>query len=100
MWVIFYDPNTAFNHPDKYIVAIVADSDIFAYQTAMLGEKHEINIDNLYLQPFVTQYPDKAYYARRFDVWTPDTPMPRVVSPPPRREKHYLYITKTNTPPQ
>jgi hypothetical protein len=32
MWVVFYDPNTAFNHPDKYIVAIVSDDDIFAYR--------------------------------------------------------------------
>jgi hypothetical protein len=100
MWVVFYDPNTAFNHPDKYIVAIVSDDDIFAYQTAMPGEKHEISADNPYLQPFVTQHPFKVYYARRFDVWTADTPLPHVVAPPPRRVKHYLDANKTNTPPQ
>lgn len=98
MWIVFYDPNTAFNHPDKYIVAVVTDDDIFAYQSAMPGEKHEISTDNPFLQPFVTQYPDKAYFVRRFDFWSRETPLPTVVAPPPRRVKHFLDATKTNIP--
>ena len=97
MWIVFYDPNTAFTHPDKHIVAIVADDDIFAYQTAMPGEKHEISMDNPFLQPFVTQYPDKAYFVRKFDFWTRETPLPTVVAPPPRRVKHFLAANKTNS---
>jgi hypothetical protein len=65
MWVVFYDPNTAFNHPDKYIVAIVSDDDIFAYQNAMPGEKHEISADNPYLQPFVTQQRTRQILQRK-----------------------------------
>ena len=97
MWIVFYDPNNAFNHPDKYIVAVVADDDIFAYQSAMPGEKHEISTDNPFLQPFVTQYPDKAYFVRRFDFWSRKTPLPTVVAPPPRRVKHFLAANKTNS---
>ena len=97
MWIVFFDPNTAFNHPDKYIVAVVTDDDIFAYQSAMPGEKHEISTDNPYLQPFVTQYPDKAYFVRRFDFWSRETPLPTVVATPPRRIKHFLDANKTNS---
>jgi hypothetical protein len=46
----------------------------------------------------VTQHPFKVYYVRRFDVWTADTPLPHIVAPPPRREKHFLAANKTNTP--
>ena len=73
MWVIFRDPKTAFNHPDKYVFEMVADEDILAYQKEMItvigGHAHEIMTDVYFLQPFFSSKDDVEYFARRYKVW-------------------------------
>jgi hypothetical protein len=70
MWVIFRDPNTAFNHLDKYVHEIVEDKDILDYQTTLYkeegGHKHEINPAVFFLQPFLSSSKDVEYFARRY----------------------------------
>jgi hypothetical protein len=73
MWVIFRDPNTAFNHLDKYVYQVVNDEDILAYQIALHersgGRIHEINQDVFFLQQFLTTHNDVEYFARRYNTW-------------------------------
>ena len=73
MWVIFRDPKTAFNHPDKYVFEMVADEDILAYQKGMGeiigGRAHDFLQDVYFLQPFFTSKDDVEYYVRRYIPW-------------------------------
>ena len=73
MWVIFRDPNTAFNHLDKYVYQIVDDGEILAYQIGLHersgGRIHELNQTVFFLQPFVTTQDDVEYFARRYNTW-------------------------------
>jgi hypothetical protein len=75
MWVIFRDPNTAFNHLDKYVHEIVEDKDILTYQIALHersgGRIHELNQTVFFLQQFVTTQEDVEYFARRYNTWLP-----------------------------
>jgi hypothetical protein len=73
MWVIFRDPMTVFNHPDKYVFEMVEDEHILAYQTQMVnvigGHAHEIMTDVYFLQPLFTSKDDVEYFARKYKVW-------------------------------
>jgi len=73
MWVIFRDPKTAFNHPDKYVFEMVADNDILKYQKGMGeiigGRAHDFLQDVYFLQPFFTSKDDVEYYVRRYIPW-------------------------------
>ena len=75
MWVIFRDPKTVFTHLDKYIVELIADDEILAYQQQMHatlgGRAHEIHTDVYFLQSFFTSSQDVDYFARRYNTWTP-----------------------------
>ena len=70
MWVIFRDPKTAFNHPDKHVFEMVADEDILQYQK-QLGDGHvyEIMTDVYFLQPFFSSNDDVEYFARKYKTW-------------------------------
>ena len=74
MWVIFRDPKTVFNHPDKYVFEMVADEHILAYQKKMIevvgGRAHEILTDVYFLQPFFASKDDVDYFARKFTPWS------------------------------
>jgi hypothetical protein len=70
MWVIFRDPKTAFNHPDKYVFEMVADEDILTYQKQMgNGHVYEIMTDIYFLQPFFRSKDDVEYFARKYKTW-------------------------------
>jgi hypothetical protein len=70
MWVIFRDPNTLFNHIDKYVYQIVNDEDILAYQIVLHekvgGQIHDINQSVFFLQPFISSHNDVEYFARKY----------------------------------
>ena len=73
MWIIFRDPKTAFNHLDKYVIEVVADEDILAYQKQMNevigGRQHEILQDVYFLQPFFSSKDDVEYFVRKYRPW-------------------------------
>ncbi len=75
MWVIFRDPETAFLDMDKYIVDVIADDDILAYQTHLLrtygGQGHEVQTYVYFLQPFATTASGVCYFARKYKTWSP-----------------------------
>jgi hypothetical protein len=72
MWVIFRDPKTPFLHLDKYVFALVEDTDIATYHAGLLarvgGRTHDIDPDVFFLQQFVSSADDVEFYARRFTV--------------------------------
>lgn len=74
MWIVFRDPKTAFNHPDKYVFEMVGDEDILAYQKGMSeilgGRSHEIMQDVYFLQLFFTSKDDVEYYVRKYKPWS------------------------------
>ena len=73
MWVIFRDPESVFLDMDKYIVDVIADDDILAYQTKLLkaygGQGHEIQTYVLFMQPFMTTSSGVHYFARKYKLW-------------------------------
>jgi hypothetical protein len=74
MWVIYRDPKNVFDLLDKYTYALVQDEDILEFQTHLAGTTgyaHPIQLENRYLQHFVT-FHDKQleYVARRYDIWS------------------------------
>lgn len=73
MWILFRDPRTVFNHLDKFVVEVVADGDIHAYQQQMMatlgGRAHEFHDDVYFLQPFFTSKDDVNYFARKYKTW-------------------------------
>ena len=73
MWVIFRDPNTAFNHLDKFVYQIVEEEEILAYQRALHersgGRMHELNQSVFFIQQFLTTQDDVEYFARRYNTW-------------------------------
>jgi len=75
MWVIFRDPETVFLSMDKYIVDVIADDDILAYQTQLLralgGQCHEVHTYVYFIQPLVTTKAGVCYFARKYKTWSP-----------------------------
>lgn len=75
MWILFRDPLTVFNHLDKYVVDVIADSDILTYQTQLKetlgGRAHEFHRDVYFLQPFFTSKQDVDYFVRKYKTWLP-----------------------------
>ncbi len=73
MWVIFRDPKTIFNHPDKYVFEMVEDEDILTYQKGMSdvigGRCHEFMQDVYFLQPFFTSKEEVDYFVRKYKPW-------------------------------
>lgn len=74
MWVIFRDPKTVFNHLDKFVLEVVEDGDILAYQAQMKetlgGWAHGIHQDVYFLQPFFTSKQDVDYFVRKYKPWS------------------------------
>lgn len=71
LWVIYCDPNTVWNHIDKYVVNIVADKDLDAYQNALAGEngtKYEVIRQSKHLQQFVIAN-GNIYSIRQYEFW-------------------------------
>jgi hypothetical protein len=73
MWIIFRDPETVFLDMDKYIVDVLADDDILAYQTHLLkaygGQGHEVQTYVYFMQPFMTTKQGVHYFARKYKTW-------------------------------
>ena len=73
MWIVFRDPKTVFNHLDKFVLEVVADADIEAYQRQLKetlgGYAHEFHRDVYFLQPFFTSSQDLDYFARKYKEW-------------------------------
>jgi hypothetical protein len=73
MWVIFRDPQTVFNHLDKYVVAVVGDDDILEYQRELVasvnGDGYEIH-DVPFLQVFVKSDVAGDFFVRKYNTWT------------------------------
>jgi hypothetical protein len=73
MWILFRDPKTVFNHLDKFVLEVVADDDIDAYQEEMRqtvgGHAHEFHRDVYFVQPFFTSTRDVEYFARKYKAW-------------------------------
>lgn len=73
MWVIFRDPNTMFNHLDKYVYEIVDDKDILTYQLVLHekvgGKPHEVNQTVFFLQHFLSSHNDVEYFARKYNAY-------------------------------
>lgn len=71
MWVIFRDPKTPFNHLDKFVVEMVADTDILTYQAQLLatlgGRTYDIHRDVYFLQSFFTSSQEVDYFVRRYN---------------------------------
>ena len=74
MWIIFRDPNTVFNHIDKFVSEIVEDDDIEAYQAKLLsavgGVLFEFHPEGRFAQKFVRSKDDVEYFARKYKVWS------------------------------
>lgn len=71
MWVIFRENKSEFIHPDKYVVALVNDIDIVAYQETFVGGYFfPLNTDVSYFQEFVRDSQGRLFFARRYDVTT------------------------------
>ena len=82
MWIVFRDPQTVFYQVDKYVVDLVEDDDISAYQDMLSntsgGMRIEFHTDVHYIQPFFrtpdgVDYSVKKYKSR---VMTPETDRP------------------------
>jgi hypothetical protein len=70
MWIIFREDKSEFVNPDKYIVALVNDTDILAYQKTFSGYYFPVNADVYYFQEFVRDNMGRLFFARRYDVAT------------------------------
>lgn len=77
MWIIFRDPQTVFNHLDKFVYEVVGDDDVTEYQARMKdaigGRTHQFLRDVYFLQPFFTSNQDIQYFIRKYASWTPPT---------------------------
>lgn len=73
MWILFRDPKTIFNHLDKFVIEVVADEDIVAYQSQLQetlgGRAHEFHQDVYFIQPFLTSKQDVDYFVRKYKPW-------------------------------
>lgn len=72
LWIVFCDPHNTLTHTDKYVVMIVRDCDILAYQRHLAGSVGTINelVRNMnHLQPFV-YVNGLHYYIRRYVPWS------------------------------
>jgi hypothetical protein len=73
MWVIFRDSKSSFEHLDKYVVDMVADEDIAAYQQHLLkmhgGNAQEFHRDVYFLQAFLRTEKDVDYFIRKYRPW-------------------------------
>lgn len=75
LWVVYCDPNTVWNHMDKYIVNIVDDKDLDAYQRSLAGDKgsvYEVVRHAKHMQPFVIAN-GNVYYVRQYEYWNPNS---------------------------
>ena len=70
MWIIFREDKSEFVNPDKYIVALVNDADILAYQKTFSGYYFPVNADVYYFQEFVRDNMGRLFFARRYDIAT------------------------------
>lgn len=72
--MIFRDPKTVFNHVDKFVVELVEDKDIAAYQELLHktvgGRTFDIYSDAQFNQRFVTSTNEVEYYARKYTCWS------------------------------
>ena len=71
MWVVYCDPNTCWNHMDKYVVNIVHDDDLDSYQRTLAGPAgsvYEVMRNANYLQQFVVSN-NNIYYVKQYEFW-------------------------------
>jgi hypothetical protein len=83
MWVIFRDPKTPFTYLDKYVVDLVEDKDILAYQEGVLavhgGRMFDLNLQACFSQQMVRTADDVSYFARKYTVWIHTGQAPRML---------------------
>jgi hypothetical protein len=76
MWVIFRDPKNAFNHVDKFVVEVVEDKDIVAYQQMLLrvlgGRLVDFHLNVPYNQQIFTSLQGAVYFAKKYTSWVDD----------------------------
>lgn len=75
MWIVYCDPNTSWNHMDKYVVNIVDDNNLDSYQQILAGEggtSYEILRNARYLQQFVISN-NNIYYIKQYEFWSPNS---------------------------
>ena len=75
LWVVYCDPNSVWNHMDKYVVNIVDDKDLDVYQRTLAGDKgtiYEVMRNATYLQQFVIAN-GNSYYIRQYEFWNPNS---------------------------
>ena len=72
MWIVFREDKSEFINPDKYVVAVVNDSDILAYQASLGGYQFPLNTDVYFMQEFVRDDKGLLYHARRYEVFRLD----------------------------
>lgn len=75
LWVVYCDPNSVWNHMDKYVVNIVHDRDLDSYQRTLAGEKgtiYEVIREAKHLQQFVIAN-GNIYYIRQYEFWSPSS---------------------------
>ena len=75
LWVVYCDPNTVWNHMDKYVVNIIEDKDLDAYQRSLAGDKgttYEIIRHMKHMQQFVIAN-GNVYYVRQYEYWAPNS---------------------------
>lgn len=74
MWIVFRDPKTVFTHLDKYVVEVVDDADIEAYQRRLHetvgGHAHEFHREVYFLQPFLSSAQEIDYFVRKYKPWS------------------------------
>ena len=64
---------TIFNHLDKFVLEVVEDNDILAYQAKLTetvgGEPHQFQQDVYFIQPFFTSKSDVNVFVRKYKTW-------------------------------
>lgn len=71
-WIVYSDPNTVWNHLDKFVVNVVEEKELDTYQKILAGDKgscYEVIRHVTHLQPFV-RISDTNYYVRQYDFWS------------------------------
>lgn len=75
LWVVYCDPNSVWNHMDKYVVNIVHDRDLDSYQCTLAGENgtmYEVIRQSKHMQHFVIAN-GNIYYIRQYEFWSPSS---------------------------
>ena len=88
LWVVYCDPNSVWNHMDKYVVNIVSDTDLDVYQRTLAGDKgttYEVMRNAKHLQQFVIAN-GNIYYIRQYEFWNPNSSSQYTNNSPPTEQ--------------